>query len=234
MPGAHRSGRDTQAPDAWVKWFFSDWRADEGLRLCSLGARGLWLELLALMDAATPYGHLIIAGRSPSDADLAKQAACSLAEVRRYKTELREAGVPSLTPEGVWFSRRLVRDRARRERNRMNGAGGGSPLLSGLTTRITDSVNQSVNPDSQSGLTTRITTSVNPSVNPTSSRARDRVPDTRDPEIQKPEARSSRAGARAPAASSGPMTRGERTRAVIDASLNTVLARLQAKQEPPS
>ena len=168
---------------AWVKWFFPDWRADEGLRLCSLGARGFWMELLALMGTATPHGYLLVAGRSPSDLELSRQASCSVAEVRDYKAELEAAGVPSVTPAGVWFSRRLVRDMNRLVRNRQNGAHGGNPVLSdnpllksGITesdnpqaSRITESDNQ------QRG--SRITESDNPLVKARARASRSQKPD---------------------------------------------------------
>ena len=41
----------------WLKFYPRDWRGDQALRLVSLHARGLWIELLCVMHEATPYGH---------------------------------------------------------------------------------------------------------------------------------------------------------------------------------
>jgi hypothetical protein len=43
--------------------------------------------------------------------------------------ELAAAGVWSTTPEGVIYSRRMVRDERRHERDRANGRLGGNPTL---------------------------------------------------------------------------------------------------------
>jgi hypothetical protein len=114
----------------WMKWFMSDWKSCPELRNCSLGARGFWMELLAIMDVAQPYGFLLVNGRQPTERDLAKQASCSVAEVRRYSAELLHHGVPKVDAEsGAWYSARMVRDRQREELDVKNGRRGGNPAL---------------------------------------------------------------------------------------------------------
>jgi hypothetical protein len=51
----------------WMKFYPADWRADPMLRVCSIGARGLWIELLALMHESERYGHLLVNGKQPTD-----------------------------------------------------------------------------------------------------------------------------------------------------------------------
>jgi hypothetical protein len=34
----------------WIKWYFSHWSADAGVRSVSLEARGLWIDMLALIS----------------------------------------------------------------------------------------------------------------------------------------------------------------------------------------
>lgn len=114
--------------DPWSKFYWSDWRSDPKLRACGLGARGLWVEMLGLMHEAIPYGHLLINGNVPTDQQLAVIVGASVAEVRRFKAELAQAGVPTIEG-GVWISRRMVRDAQRRAINQANGAGGGNPKL---------------------------------------------------------------------------------------------------------
>ena len=42
----------------WMKFYPADWRADPALRMCSLAARGLWMEMLSIMHEADPRGSL--------------------------------------------------------------------------------------------------------------------------------------------------------------------------------
>lgn len=94
----------------WMKFYPQDWRADERLRNCSLGARGLWLEMLAIMHRSERYGYLLINGKAPSDRALAIQAGASVDEVASAQAELEAEGVFSRDPDGSIFSRRMIRD----------------------------------------------------------------------------------------------------------------------------
>lgn len=121
----------SKAERPWVKWYWSDWRADPALRVCSLAARGLWAELLGIMQEAEPYGHLLIGGVAPTSKQIASLVGATAAQVEALLAELKRAGVPSETPEGVIYSRRMVRDRERQERDKANGKRGGNPSLNG-------------------------------------------------------------------------------------------------------
>ena len=109
----------------FLKFYPSNWRADPGVRASSLAARGFWTECLFLMHESVRRGYLLIAGRAPSDRDLAVQMGVTGGEVKRYRRELLEKGVAAQTEEGVLFSRKMVRDEIRRH----NGAHGGNPAL---------------------------------------------------------------------------------------------------------
>ncbi len=54
------------------QFYPSDWLRDPGLRSCSLAARGLWIDILAFMHEAEPYGHLRINGQDLGPAALAR------------------------------------------------------------------------------------------------------------------------------------------------------------------
>ena len=113
----------------WLS-FSSDWRGDALLATCSLAARGLLVEMMCLMHSAEPYGHLLVNGAPPSDAELARLVrATSVSELRRVRQELLSHGVLSLTDEGVVYSRRLVRDEQNAAKKRENGKLGGNPWL---------------------------------------------------------------------------------------------------------
>lgn len=113
----------------WMKFYPSDWRSDPRLRMCSLGARGLWMEMLALMHDANPYGHLLIGACIPSPEQLALLVGAASEEVRRLLSELEAAGVFSRTGKGVIYSRRMVEDEKKAKIARKNGKAGGNPNL---------------------------------------------------------------------------------------------------------
>lgn len=121
----------SKADRPWVKWYWADWRSDPGLRVCSLAARGLWAEMLGIMHEADTYGHLLINGSAPTAKQIAALVSATPGQVEALLAELKAAGVPSFTAEGVIYSRRMVRDRERQERDKANGKKGGNPSLNG-------------------------------------------------------------------------------------------------------
>lgn len=86
--------------------------------MCSLAARGLWVELLGYAHEAEPYGHLLVAGKAPTIAQLAALVGSTPREVERLLAELEAADVFSRAPDGVIFSRRMIRDQQRAEEGR--------------------------------------------------------------------------------------------------------------------
>jgi hypothetical protein len=112
----------------WMKWYPADWRADPALRMCSIGARGLWIEMLCVMHEADPYGSLLINGTVVSEQQLATLAGIPPRQVAALLAELRAAGVFS-EDDGIIFSRRMRRDAENAERDKANGKAGGNPTL---------------------------------------------------------------------------------------------------------
>ncbi len=113
----------------WLKFFPSDWRADPALRMCSLAARGLWIEMLCLMHEARPHGTLLVNGKPVTAAQLASLVGGGVAEVEGFLAELEEAGVFSRDADGALYSRRMRRDEEKAAVNRVNGRAGGNPSL---------------------------------------------------------------------------------------------------------
>lgn len=113
----------------WLKFFPRDWQADEGLGQCSLAARGLWIELLAIMHKSPVVGHLLIAGKNPTPMAIALQVRADAKTVSKCLKELEEWNVFSRTAEGVIFSRRMIADSEKYQRDHLNGKSGGNPLL---------------------------------------------------------------------------------------------------------
>lgn len=115
--------------DPWFKFYPTDWRADPALRMCSLAARGLWIEMLGLMHDAAQYGHLLVANKPPTDAQLAVLIGAPPEQISELVGELEAAAVFSRTRKGVIFSRKMVRDQKKAEQARKNGKKGGNPSL---------------------------------------------------------------------------------------------------------
>ena len=95
---------------------------------------------MTYMHEAEPYGHLVFDGGDMQIDELALQLARPVAEVKKAMGELEKHGVFSRTESGVIFSRRMVRDKAKEERDKANGKGGGNPKLLSV-------VNGGVNPE---------------------------------------------------------------------------------------
>jgi hypothetical protein len=113
----------------WFPFHASDWLGDTDLRSCSLAARGLWADCLAMMHDARPRGHLMQRGKALDAVALALAVGRPVKEVRAALAELEEAEVSSRTEAGVIYSRRMVRDTQKGERASANGRLGGNPVL---------------------------------------------------------------------------------------------------------
>src|SRR5262245_49964278 len=94
----------------WMKFYPADWRADPALRMCSLAARGLWMEMLSIMHEANPRGSLSVNGNAIGVKQLASLCGAPLRETAALLRELDAAGVFSRTQDGTIFSRRMKRD----------------------------------------------------------------------------------------------------------------------------
>lgn len=106
------------------QYYWGDWRRDTALQACSLAARGLWHEMNCLMHDCEPYGHLCVGPAAMQPAQLARLVGITPKECTLLLDELEGAGVFSRTPEGVIYSRRMVRDEALRERRANGGQAG--------------------------------------------------------------------------------------------------------------
>jgi hypothetical protein len=113
----------------WMKFYPSDWRADPALRMCSLGARGLWIEMLCIMHEAN--GSLAVNDKQLVPRQLAALAGASVEDVTGWLVELSDAGVFSRDADGTIYSRRMRKDIAKAEEDKANGRKGGNPRLKG-------------------------------------------------------------------------------------------------------
>lgn len=116
--------------DPWLKFYPADWRNDPALKMCSMAARGLWIELICLMHQATPYGHLLVNGKTPTDAQVAVLVGAPPDQIATLLGELESAGIFSRTRNGTIYSRKLTRMAKKVATARNNGLKGGNPNLS--------------------------------------------------------------------------------------------------------
>jgi len=102
----------------WSKFWWADWMRDPSLRSCSVAARGLWMDMLAIAFDGAPRGHVTI-GRNPaSPKQLAIIAGITEKQCVALLAELDQAEVFSRTEAGGIFSRRMVRDTGASEAGR--------------------------------------------------------------------------------------------------------------------
>jgi hypothetical protein len=118
------SNRQDQRPA--FQFYPGDWKRDDNLRLCSLAARGLWLEMLCTMFFSEKRGSLCVAGKQITSKELAKLVAEPEANVKQMLSELERAGVFSRDDDGTIYSRRMRREasisQARAEAGRKGGS----------------------------------------------------------------------------------------------------------------
>jgi len=98
----------------WLQFYPSDWLSDS-VAGCCLAAQGLWLRMLFVAHNSQRYGYLEADGKPIPDELMFRRCGCaSVEEYRNLLAELFAAGVPSRTPEGTTYSRRMVRDQEER------------------------------------------------------------------------------------------------------------------------
>lgn len=101
------------------------------LRLCSIGARGLWAEMMCIMHDAERYGSLLVNGKRIDKKQLAGLSGVSEKECTALLMELEGNGVFSRDDDGTIYSRRMRRDFEKAVKDKENGKGGGNPKLKG-------------------------------------------------------------------------------------------------------
>jgi hypothetical protein len=97
-----------------LQFYPGDWLRDS-VAGCSLAAQGLWLRMMFLMHDSPRYGYLCNSDGSPiPPGSVALRCGCTLEQYETLLHELDSVDVPSRTTEGTIFSRRMVRDAAKR------------------------------------------------------------------------------------------------------------------------
>ena len=111
------------------QFYPSDWLRDTGLRTCSVGARGLWMDMICFMHEGTPYGVLKVGSKVILPSNLASMVGATLQDVEGWLEELESVHVFDRDENGAIMSRRMIRDENTRELRAAGGKLGGNPVL---------------------------------------------------------------------------------------------------------
>ena len=113
----------------WSKWTWADWERDPALRRCGFAAKGLWMDMLCLMDAGEERGFLTVNHRAATNTEIARMLRADARTVERLIGELEANGVFSRDDRLAVYSRRMLRDASTSRMNAENGSRGGNPQL---------------------------------------------------------------------------------------------------------
>ena len=130
------SRKEDQRPA--MPFYYKDWLTDDGLTLCSLAARGLWIEMIIIMWKANPRGFLKAQGKQIQSRQLAKLARADMwgdepseRITDRLLKELEDNEVFERAEDGTIYSPNMLRiaeaEREYREMKSRAGKMGGRP-----------------------------------------------------------------------------------------------------------
>lgn len=119
----------------FIKFYPSDWLGSTKLRGVSLAAKGVWIDLLAIMWECTPRGTLTVNGRALTVQEAAARVHGPTKAVAKAIDELLAQGVAERRPDGTIFSARMVKDAQIHEVRAEAGSKGGRQTVDLLKQR---------------------------------------------------------------------------------------------------
>ena len=102
----------------WFQFYPGDWTSEPGLKVSSLEARGLAIEMVCIMHQSDPTGYLEISGIPLDYLKLARVIGADPEPVKVALHEVLQNRVFSVTRNGVIYSRRMVKEDQKRKGNR--------------------------------------------------------------------------------------------------------------------
>ena len=90
------------------EFYPSDWMTDPGLRMCSLEARGLWIDLICLMQLSEKKGFLLIGNQKINEEKLRKMFGISKKKIEFLMTELLNYNLIKVDEDGTYFCKRIA------------------------------------------------------------------------------------------------------------------------------
>lgn len=135
--------------DPSFRFYPKDWIGDLELQSCSLAAQGLFMKMLCFMFQSSQEGYLLLNGSIPPNRALYNALSIHYKTFNKLVKELLNAGPLKQDENGVYYSARMVRDKALKETRRAAGKLGGNPILDNQ--KVKQEVNQDLKPYSGSG-----------------------------------------------------------------------------------
>ena len=111
------------------QFYPGDWLKDPDLRICSLAAKGLLIDMLCYMHESQERGVLLVRGKPLSDVHIARLFGGG--DTREALAELIDNGVIVRREDGALYSKRMVRDEHIRQERTKAGAQGGKASIHG-------------------------------------------------------------------------------------------------------
>lgn len=108
----------------WTKFYWSNWLGDAKLRSCSIEARGMWIDMLAVA-AQTDRVGFIQAHCTEIPRLMSRISGISVPEADEYFGELLDAGVAKIDEHGRVYDPRMVRDNENLQKAITSGRRGG-------------------------------------------------------------------------------------------------------------
>lgn len=122
-----------------------EWMSDSRLRLCSAGARGLWIDILCLMHLSNERGYLLIDDTVLDEEMLQKRLGYDAKEFEYCFTELRRYNIIKKDEKNRYFSKTMVNVQKISEKRSVSGKLGGNPNLKVLVKQNDNLVKQNSN-----------------------------------------------------------------------------------------
>jgi hypothetical protein len=108
----------------------SDHTSDPAVKMLHPLAELVWLRMLFMMSECEDRGRLAVKGKPIPLTIIAHECRMPVNQVKDCIKQILEKGVASKGPDGVIFSRRMVRDEGYRKKAAKFGRKGGNPALS--------------------------------------------------------------------------------------------------------
>jgi len=113
------------------QFYFNDWLSEPGLRLCSLSARGLWMDMLCYMFKSDFRGLLKANGKQMQSKELSVLTGQSEETIIKLLSELESNNVFSRLDDTTIYNRRMyrttLREREIKQKRSDAGKQGGRP-----------------------------------------------------------------------------------------------------------
>lgn len=108
----------------WTKFYWSNWLGHINLRLCSVAARGFWMDVLCIAADNDPVGYVEETGPAFTEM-MCRVSGLRKKQVEKYTKELEKRGVFQRDRRGRIFCPRMVHDNKKLQEAIASGRRGG-------------------------------------------------------------------------------------------------------------